>query len=126
MKYAEKLKKFEDCRKTCKELESGNICPCLEAVLPRDQNQSVGVILSDRIEETAIEEKQVKKKPKSFIKKMKRYGLDKYRAKVMMLRFVYGLSFQQIADELKITNKWVIFNAYKSALHTLKENGYKK
>lgn len=120
--HAEKLKKFDVCRVSCKTLASGKICACLEAVLPRDQNQSVGAFFGMNMEAFPTTE-QDKKRPKRFKKTLKRFGLDKFRIKCLMLKFVFNYSYQQIADELHCPNKATPFYAVRTALQMLRERG---
>lgn len=57
---------------------------------------------------------------------MKKYGLDDFRAECLVLRFVYDMSYQQIADAMHSPTKWVVFGAVKSGVEMLKERGYGK
>lgn len=110
-------------------MASGKICQCLDSVLPRDANQSVGVYYTGNPEHFSDEEhilfQQIKKKPRAFKKKLKSYGLDSFRIKCLMLRFVFNYSYAQIAEEMHAPTKWVVFDTVKSALQMLKERGYK-
>lgn len=92
--------------------------------MPRDQNQSVAAYITDKIDFFYLEETKIKKNPKGFRKKMKKYGLDDFRAECLVLRFVYDMSYQQIADAMSSPTKWVVFGAVKSGLEMLKERGY--
>lgn len=124
MRYAEKLARFQECRKKCTRLKKGEICECLEAVLPRDQNQSVGVSYFASVEHFP-QENNLKRKPKQFKKELQRYGFDSFRIECLILRFVYDMSYQQIAENMHCPNRATVFYAIKDALEVIKKRGFK-
>lgn len=93
--------------------------------MPRDQCQSVGAYLTDQIDSLEYTAFKVKKDPIQFKRKLKRYGIDAFRIECLMLRFVYDMSYQQIADQIHCPSKWVAYEAVQTGLKLLKEREYK-
>jgi len=93
--------------------------------MPRDQNQSVGAYLSDQMDTFEYEVKLTNRNPKELRAKLQMYCLDEFKVECLILRFVYDMSYQQIADAMHSPTKWVVWETVRSALELLKERGYR-
>ena len=58
-------------------------------------------------------------------KKLRKFALDSFRVELLVLRFVYGMTFEAIAKELNSPNVQTIFYAYSRAIKLLAERRYK-
>lgn len=58
-------------------------------------------------------------------KKLSKFALDSFRIDLLVLRFVYGMTFEAIAKELNSPNVQTIFYAYSRAIKLLAERRYK-
>jgi DNA-directed RNA polymerase specialized sigma subunit len=58
-------------------------------------------------------------------KKLAKFALDEFRTELIILRFVYDMTFQQIAQELNSPSVQTLFYAYSTAIKMLNERRFK-
>ena len=59
-----------------------------------------------------------------FREKLLKAGLEPIQIEIMVLRFVYDLSFSKIAKELQIVSTLKTISLYEDASKTLKKRGF--
>lgn len=120
------MKKQWQCSHGCQDADI-TICKHLESLLPKSTHLSVGAYLDRLIENKAIEEPEVivmTEREAEFRDRLGSYGIEDIRIDVLTLKFVYGLSFAQIAEELHIPSRNTVQYIYNKALNLLRERGF--
>lgn len=86
--------------------------------------EEASVYFTDRIEEYSREE------PKGvgaweLFKKLRQYGLNRDQIGILVRKFAYNMSREQIKRDMNYTSNQTFDRRYKEALATLKKRGFK-
>jgi hypothetical protein len=97
------------------------VCEHLEKLLPKEvrHNKVYYKGNMDRYEEG------VQNKEELFMEKLESFGLDTNSARIMVLRFVHDLTFEDIATEMEYDSAQLAHYHYQRVIDYLKSRGYR-
>lgn len=122
MKSKKKPKKAWQCSE-CGAMD--RMCQHLENLLPKSSDNvkysfrtNMDLFSSTKPFNLQDEEREMREKLKAF-------AMDEFRIDLLVLRFVYELTFAEIAEELNCPNVNTVFYAYSKAIKMLEERRFK-
>lgn len=118
-----KLWTCSDCKNSDKQ-----ICKHLNEELPRESGSSVRPVFTKH--PLTIETRSKSKDRELFFRaRLHRFSLEQIRIDILTLKFVYGWTYQEIAEQLGIPNKERpsksrVYKIYQESLDMLKKRGF--
>lgn len=99
-------------------------CQHLDAFLQDSDRQSVRAVNYQHIERLPVASPEHRSMSDDFRQKLLQYDLSSSQRQLLMLRFVYGYSFDDIAKEMRFMDMRALYALFSSTLQSLKEQGF--